>query len=298
MPCKSTSLPKPEMGEGPEHASEVENGTHLTIPSYESLRDTFLMVSNSVLVGPNLTLAGENYTAISKLMKSDQSSVKTILDKQCGTSVIGRVPKRKLCTEQRNTRSPKVSNHYGDGVFNSRMDIRGRFQIGQSIHFEVRQRTYSTAASASHESGSAKPMSYLIKLDSNKYTGLYKTLASANTLITAYHNIKSEPGNMTPGLDSTTLDGINSEFFQKLERSLLDGQYQFKPARRIQIPKPNGKLRPLAIASPRDKIVQEAMRMVLEAVFEPLFSDFSHGFRPGRGCHSALNVVSKWNGIA
>ena len=83
MPCKSTSLPKPEMGEGPEHASEVENGTHLTTSSYESLRDTFLMVLNSVLVGPNLTLAGENYTAISKLMESDQSSVKTILDKQC-----------------------------------------------------------------------------------------------------------------------------------------------------------------------------------------------------------------------
>lgn len=298
VPCKSTSLPKPEMGEGPEHASKVKVGTHLTITSYDPSQDTSLMVLNTVLVGPNLTLAGENYTAASKLEESNQSSSKTTFGEQCWTSVIGIAPKRDSVTEQRNARSPKVGNYYGDGAFSSRMGIRGLYKVGQSPHIEVRQRNYSTATSARSETIGANSMSNLVKLDSNKYTGLYKTMASSKTLIVAYHNIKSKPGNMTPGLDKSTLDGISMDFFQDLEKSLLNDSFQFKPARRVHIPKANGKLRPLAIASPRDKIVQEAMRMVLEAVFEPLFSDLSHGFRPRRGCHTALKEVSKWNGIA
>ena len=116
---------------------------------------------------------------------------------------------------------------------------------------------------------------------------------------------------MTPGPDQLTqspspllggggLDGVSMEFFGGVEESLLNGSYQFKPgrARRVHIPKANGKLRPLAIASPRDKIVQEAMRMTLELVFEPTFSDLSHGFRPGRSCHTAFKAISKWSGIA
>lgn len=184
-----------------------------------------------------------------------------------------------------------MGNHYGDGVLNSRLGFRGLHKIGQSTHLEVRQRNYSTATSARSKPIGANSMSYLVKLDSNKFTGLYKTMASINTLMAAYQNIKSKPGNMTPGLDEFTLDGLS--FLQDLERSLLNDSFQFKPARRVHIPKANGKLRPLAIASPRDKIVQEAMRMVLEVVFEPLLSDFSHGFRPGRGCHTALKEISK-----
>lgn len=144
---------------------------------------------------------------------------------------------------------------------------------------------------------STDSMSSLIRLDSNKFTGLYKCVASIDTLVTAYDNIKSKPGNMTPGPDQMTLDGVSMEFFRELEKSLLNGSFQFKP-RRVHIPKANGKLRPLAIASPRDKIVQEAMRMILELVFEPIFSNLSHGFRPGRSCHTALKAISKWSGIA
>lgn len=190
-----------------------------------------------------------------------------------------------------------MGNHYGDGAFNSRMGLRVLVKVGQSGHFEVRQRNYSTATSA-RPMASADSMSSLIQLDSNKYTGLYKCVASIDTLVTAYDNIKSKPGNMTPGMDQMTLDGVSISFFEDLEKSLLNGSFQFKPARRVHIPKANGKLRPLAIASPRDKIVQEAMRMILELVFEPTFSDLSHGFRPGRSCHTALKTISKWNGIA
>lgn len=71
---------------------------------------------------------------------------------------------------------------------------------------------------------------------------------------------------------------------------MRDESFQFKPARRVEIPKADARrgIRTINIASPRDKIIQEIMRMILEAIFEPTFSPNSHGFRPGKGCHTAL----------
>src|SRR4051812_32227261 len=83
-----------------------------------------------------------------------------------------------------------------------------------------------------------------------------------------------------------TIEKINSKTFE------------FSPGRRVMIPKAYGKMRPLTVASPRDKIVQEVLRMILEAVFEPTFSDLSHGFRPTRSCHSALRQVKTQFGAA
>lgn len=80
---------------------------------------------------------------------------------------------------------------------------------------------------------------------------------------------------------------------------MRDGTFQFKPGRRVQIPKPgSSKTRPLTIAPSRDKIVQEVMRMILEVIFEPTFSNNSHGFRPNRGCHTALRQVKTQFGAA
>lgn len=73
-----------------------------------------------------------------------------------------------------------------------------------------------------------------------------------------------------------------------LAEELKSGKFQFKPNRRIEIPKANGKTRPLGIGSPRDKIVQKALHSILEAIFEPMFMASSHGFRPGKSVHSAL----------
>lgn len=154
------------------------------------------------------------------------------------------------------------------------------------------QRDYSTASGARPLEASANTKSNLIKLDNNKYTGLYKTIADPKTLTQAYHNIKSKPGNMTPGVDDLTLDGMSNKLINSIAELLQNGKFQFRPARRVHIPKANGSTRPLAVASPRDKIVQEAMRMVLEVIFEPSFSDLSHGFRPRRSCHSALKNIS------
>jgi retron-type reverse transcriptase len=96
---------------------------------------------------------------------------------------------------------------------------------------------------------------------------------------------------MVKGVTPETLDGISVEWFEKTSKALLKEHHRFKPNRRIFIPKANGKLRPLGIATPRDKVVQQAMNMVMETILEPKFHDTSHGFRPSRGCHSALRHV-------
>jgi len=107
----------------------------------------------------------------------------------------------------------------------------------------------------------------------------------------AYDRLKSNPGMMTRGLSPETLDGLSSEWIDKVIQELRDESFQFKPARRIMIPKANGKMRPLTIASPRDKIVQQVMYKILMPIFEPTFSTHSHGFRPNLSCHTALNEV-------
>lgn len=122
---------------------------------------------------------------------------------------------------------------------------------------------------------------------------LYNIVSNIDTLTYAYDNIKSKPGNMTPGVTPETLDGISREKLEKLAAALKSEKFAFSPSRRIQIPKASGGTRPLSIASPMDKIVQEAMRLVLEAIYEPIFADCSHGFRPNRSCHSALKRVSE-----
>ena len=79
---------------------------------------------------------------------------------------------------------------------------------------------------------------------------------------------------------------------------MKDGSFQFNPGRRIQIPKPGGtSTRPLIIAPPRDKVIQEVMRMILEVIFEPMFSKNSHGFRPNKSCHTALRQVKTQFGV-
>lgn len=103
---------------------------------------------------------------------------------------------------------------------------------------------------------------------------------------------------MTEGVDKETLDGINDNWFEEQGERLRNEKYQPKPSRRIYIPKANGKRRPLGISSPRDRIIQQAMKMVLECKIEPTFLDCSHGFRPNRSCHSALKEIRKWKGAS
>lgn len=98
-------------------------------------------------------------------------------------------------------------------------------------------------------------------------------------------------GNMTPGTDGTTIDGFSRKQISQLIELLKWERYQPKPVRRTYIPKKNGKMRPLGIPAFADKLVQEVVRQILEAIYEPIFSDNSHGFRPNRSCHTALYQI-------
>jgi group II intron reverse transcriptase/maturase len=116
-------------------------------------------------------------------------------------------------------------------------------------------------------------------------------MSNRDFLIGCYLNIKSKPGNMTRSLTPETLDGIDIRWFDEVVHTFRNGKFTFRPSRRTYIPKPNGKLRPLTIPSPRDKIVQDGMRILLECIFNSQFRESSHAFRPGRGCHTALNQI-------
>jgi RNA-directed DNA polymerase len=103
---------------------------------------------------------------------------------------------------------------------------------------------------------------------------------------------------MTPGVDGQTFDGMTLARLDRLVQSVAEGRYRPRPVRRVYIPKGNGKMRPLGIPTADDRIVQEAARMVLAAIYEPVFSKHSHGFRAGHSCHTALEEIRKtWTGV-
>ncbi len=123
------------------------------------------------------------------------------------------------------------------------------------------------------------------------YTKLYRYLLREDIYLTAYQNLYANAGSATKGTDDDTADGFGKEYVEETIRQLKSLEYQPKPVRRTYIPKHNGKMRPLGIPSFRDKLIQDAIRQILEAIYEPIFSDKSHGFRPGRSCHTAFNGI-------
>ncbi len=128
---------------------------------------------------------------------------------------------------------------------------------------------------------------------------LFKLICSPQLAVIAYESIKSKPGNMTAGDDGSTLDEISLTKIGNLCKSIQDQSYKPIPVRRKFIPKANGKQRPLGIPSPKDKIVQEMLRIILESIYDsekPTFEDSSHGFRANRSCHTALKEFQCWQG--
>lgn len=130
---------------------------------------------------------------------------------------------------------------------------------------------------------------------------LYRLLYKPSLYVIAYERIKSSPGNMTPGVDNQTLDGFSKHVIHRIVSEMRTESFQFSRARRVMIPKANGGTRPLGVASPQDKVVQEAIRIILECVFDSphgsSFSEISFGFRTGRGTHTALQHIShNWTG--
>ena len=127
---------------------------------------------------------------------------------------------------------------------------------------------------------------------------VYRLLYNRNLYLRAYGRLYSNQGAMTKGTTAETVDGMSLAKIDRIIDALRHERYRWKPVRRVNIPKPNGKTRPLGIPAWRDKLLQEVIRMILEAYYEPQFSHQSHGFRPNRGCHTALGeVVTHWTGV-
>jgi group II intron reverse transcriptase/maturase len=126
---------------------------------------------------------------------------------------------------------------------------------------------------------------------------LYRQLFNPQWYLLAYGRLYSNKGAMTPGPDGETVDGMSLGKIGRIIDALRRERYRFKPVRRTYIPKKNGKKRPLGLPSWSDKLVGEVIRLLLEAYYEPQFSDLSHGFRPNRGCHTALSEIAyHWTG--
>ncbi|MGL4617774.1 MAG: reverse transcriptase domain-containing protein [Chroococcidiopsis sp.] len=127
---------------------------------------------------------------------------------------------------------------------------------------------------------------------------LYRQLYNRELYLRAYGKLYANKGAMTPGATSETVDQMSLDKIDRIIAALRQERYRWKPVRRIYIPKRNGKRRPLGMPSWSDKLLQEVIRSLLEAYYEPQFSTHSHGFRAGRGCHSALHEITRqWKGV-
>jgi group II intron reverse transcriptase/maturase len=126
---------------------------------------------------------------------------------------------------------------------------------------------------------------------------VYRQLFNPDLYLRAYGRIYKNEGAMTPGTTAETVDAMSRKKIETLIEALRFERYRWTPVRRVEIPKANGQTRPLGIPTWSDKLLQEVLRSLLEAYYEPQFSTHSHGFRPGRGCHSALEHIQKgWTG--
>jgi len=122
---------------------------------------------------------------------------------------------------------------------------------------------------------------------------LFRLLHKDELWITAYENIKGNKGVLTPGSTLETMDGMSLRRLKRLQEQVCSETYKFKAVKLIYIPAKSGKKRPLGLPTANDKIVQEVIRLILEAIYEPVFCKESFGFRQGRGCHDALDHVEQ-----
>jgi group II intron reverse transcriptase/maturase len=126
---------------------------------------------------------------------------------------------------------------------------------------------------------------------------VYRQLFNPDLYLRAYARISKNDGAMTPGITNETVDGMSQAKIAHMIEAIRHERWRWTPVRRVEIPKSNGKTRPLGIPTWSDKLLQEVIRMILEAYDDPQFSDHSHGFRPKRGCHTALTKIHKtWVG--
>ena len=127
---------------------------------------------------------------------------------------------------------------------------------------------------------------------------VYRQLYNPALYLAAYARLYRNEGAMTRGSTSETVDGMSQGKIETIIDALRQERYRWTPVKRVYIPKANGKMRPLGLPTWPDKLLQEVIRSILNAYHEPQFSRRSHGFRPGRGCHTALaEVFYSWKSV-
>jgi hypothetical protein len=281
---KLFSLPDSEIDRGPQHAEKAGAGSSI----YELLRSKIDQGLIMMFGG-----APQNPLSIANIivMCLNENSIHIVATNTPNFKTKHYKTKQRPKIDSTNRESmkgfPKGGNSYGDGA-----PILGKRKGSLPIS-KVGQRAFSTSTYAANEKFiSGGELLSKMKVLNGKYYGLYKLICNENLLFGAYHEIRSNTGNLTTRSDGQTLDGFSTKKIRKLILELNNETFQFKPSERIWIPKANGKLRPLGKPTPLDKIVQKAMALLLELIYEPEFSQFSHGFRPNRGCHTAMKQLS------
>ena len=127
---------------------------------------------------------------------------------------------------------------------------------------------------------------------------LYEILRCKELWYVAYANIYSNQGALTKGVDEITLDAMSKERIENIINAINSKKYKPKPVRRTYIPKKDGSKRPLGVPSGNDKLVQAVIKILLESIYEPVFSNNSHGFRPNKSCHTAIEQIKhQWKGV-
>jgi group II intron reverse transcriptase/maturase len=188
-----------------------------------------------------------------------------------------------------NLGSPKGSNSYGDRVL----------VVARNISSEGGQPKTTKKEDIAAISG-LNLLKVIAGGENDIVQNVYRIVYDVEVLKTSYNKLKSRPASTTPGIDGKDLNTleINEKYFNELSNKLRTEKYRPAPVKRVLIPKPGNKTRPLGIPSIEDRIVQQSLLYLLEAVFEKTFSDKSHGFRPKKGAHTACKNIRQWRGVS
>lgn len=287
---KTTRSPDVERLKGPQHAGNGQVRKDHLFKKSALVRCAMVTTRNLKEISTSQPVGG-NRQALDFYSSNSSGDYKKTRLAKLQHAAEGFAPTAQSDQSQRNSGLPNPGNWHGNGGSIVERPKKGSLEGNQPKTLENSQ----VGQQGTPENVNQKGHPFYVGMGS--WTGKYSSLFQTNLYKIAYEKIKSKPGNMTSGTDSETLDGISNEWIHQIIRKMKDRSFQFKPAVRKFIPKPNGKLRPLGIPTPKDKVVQEAFRSIIEPLFEGKFMESSHGFRPNRSPHTALKQIRGWSGV-